>query len=122
MRSGLIAGFTAAAAVLALVACSGEQPSGTVVFKHEFGEKWPLTVDEVELLCISPAADALAKTPDGKVYALSGSARSKAKEKGWLDGYEITKPHPEMQQIKMDYSELVKIAQAPCITEKASHK
>lgn len=121
MRSGLIAGFSAAAAALALVACGGEQPDGTVVFKHEFGEKWPFTVDEVELLCVPPA-DALAKTPDGKVYALSGSARSKAKESGWLDGYEITKPNPEIQQIKMDYSELVKIAQAPCIAENTTRK
>lgn len=103
--------------MLVLAACGGNEPAGTVVFQREFGDKWPFTVDEVELLCVFPA-HALAKTPDGKLYALSGSARSRAEEQGWLDGYEITKPHPEMPKIKMDYSELVEIAQAPCMAER----
>lgn len=90
---------------------------GQVVTEAEFGTAWPFTVPQVELLCEGLPPVALAKTEDGKLYALNGSARTQGQANGWLDGYDITKPHPGMPQIKMNYSDLVEIAMAPCIAE-----
>ncbi|KSG23130.1 hypothetical protein AO946_23480 [Pseudomonas aeruginosa] len=84
-----------------------------IVTQAASSEPWPFTVPEVELLCQGTPPQALAKV-DGRTYALSGSARSQAQEKGWQDGYEITKPNPDMPEVKMDYSDYVTRAQALC--------
>lgn len=88
-------------------------PHGQTMTSTDVGDSWPFTVDEVELLCEGPPPMALAKV-DGKIYALSGSARSKAQERGWLDGQLITKSRAEMPEMKMDYSFVVSRAQALC--------
>ncbi|QPO19595.1 DUF2511 domain-containing protein [Pseudomonas sp. Y39-6] len=80
----------------------------------DFGEAWPFTVDSVDLMCDGPSPKALARTSDGTVYALNGSARTIAKSRGWADGQDITKPNPSMPAIKMDYSNFVQIAQDLC--------
>ena len=80
----------------------------------DFGDAWPFTVDSVDLMCDGPPPRALARTSDGTVYALNGSARSIAKTRGWADGRDITKPSPTMQAVKMDYSNIVQIAQGLC--------
>ena len=84
------------------------------VSSKDFGDAWPFTVDSVDLLCDGPSPKALARTSDGTVYALNGSARSIAKSRGWADGRDITKPSPTMPTIKMDYSDIVQIAQELC--------
>ncbi|MGN8344369.1 DUF2511 domain-containing protein [Pseudomonas sp. SMV71] len=84
------------------------------VSSQDYGDAWPFTVDSVDLLCDGPSPKALVKTSDGTVYALSGSARSQAKDRGWSDGREITKPDPAMPSVKMDYSNIVQRAQALC--------
>lgn len=84
------------------------------VSSKDYGEAWPFTVDSVDLLCFGPSPKALARTSDGTVYALSGSARSQARDRGWSDGQDITKTNPTMPSIKMDYSDIVQRAQALC--------
>lgn len=84
------------------------------VASSDFGDAWPFTVDSVDLTCEGPSPQALARTSDGTVYALNGSARSIAKNRGWADARDITKPSPTMPSVKMDYSDMVKIAQGLC--------
>lgn len=99
-------------AVLALAGCGGE--SGVTVSHSEYGEKWPFTVEKVELACQDGPPSALVKTEDGKLYALNGSARSKASQNGWLDGRLISKPNPELPGTTMDYSEISARAMKLC--------
>ncbi|ANF85146.1 hypothetical protein A7J50_1723 [Pseudomonas antarctica] len=100
-------------AMLASGVCGAERKSLKVSSK-DYGDDWPFTVASVDLLCFGPSPKALARTSDGTVYALSGSARSHAKDHGWSDGEDITKPNPTMPSIKMDYSDIVQRAQALC--------
>ena len=103
----------AAGALFASLSCSASEKVRTVS-AADYGDAWPFTVNSVDLLCDGPSPKALARTPDGTIYALSGSARRVAKTRGWSDGYEITKPNPTMQAVKMDYSNIVQIAQELC--------
>lgn len=102
-----------ALAMLASGVCGAQEKSQKVSSK-DYGDAWPFTVDSVDLLCFGPSPKALARTSDGTVYALSGSARSQAKDHGWSDGQDITKANPTMPSIKMDYSDIVQRAQALC--------
>ncbi|WP_334597222.1 DUF2511 domain-containing protein [Pseudomonas alvandae] len=92
----------------------GAKDKSQKISSKDYGDAWPFTVDSVDLLCYGPSPKALARTSDGTVYALSGSARSQAKDRGWSDGQDITKPNPTMPSIKMDYSDIVQRAQALC--------
>lgn len=101
-------------AFVLLTGCgAGSDKTETVSIK-DYGEAWPFTVESVDLLCEGPSPKALARTADGTVYALNGSARNQAKDKGWADGQSITKLNPKIPTIKMDYSDIVKRAQALC--------
>lgn len=102
------------AAFVLLAGCGAGSDKAETVSSKDYGEAWPFTVDSVDLLCEGPSPKALARTADGTVYALSGSARSQAKEKGWADGQAITKPSPTMPSVKMDYSDIVQRAQELC--------
>ncbi|MBD8268388.1 DUF2511 domain-containing protein [Pseudomonas fluorescens] len=99
--------------VLAAFNCAAGTKTQTVS-RVDFAEAWPFTVDSVDLTCEGPSPKALARTDDGTVYALNGSARSAAKSRGWADGRDITKPSPTMPSVKMDYSNIVQIAQELC--------
>lgn len=104
-------------ALMAALAFSATAIAGAkvrTVSSDEFGDVWPFTVDSVDLLCDGPSPKALARTADGIIYALNGSARTIAKSRGWADGQDITKPNPSMPAIKMDYSNFVQIAQDLC--------
>lgn len=100
--------------MLLLVGCGAGDNKSETVSVTEYGQNWPFVVDSVDLMCEGPSPKALARTGEGTIYALSGSARSHAKERGWADGQDITKPNPTMPMIKMDYSDIVKRAQSLC--------
>jgi len=110
-------GFTFAVLITLLSALSGCGSDEKVqkVSSKDFGDAWPFTVDTVDLLCDGPSPKALARTSDGTVYALNGSARSIAKTRGWADGRDITKPSPTTPAVMMDYSDIVRIAQELCL-------
>lgn len=99
--------------LLLTAACIAAENVRTVS-SADFGDAWPFTVDSVDLMCDGPSPKALARTADGTVYALNGSARTQAKSRGWSDGQDITKPDPAMPTIKMDYSQFVQNAQDLC--------
>lgn len=98
--------------LLALAGCGGEKTE--TVSQTEYGVKWPFTVEKVDLLCHDGPPSALVKTEDGKLYALNGSARSRASKNGWLDGRSITKPNAGLPGTTMDYSEITARAMKLC--------
>ncbi|WP_085631253.1 DUF2511 domain-containing protein [Pseudomonas sp. R16(2017)] len=100
-------------ALMALGGCGAGEKSEQVTSK-EYGDAWPFTVESVDLLCEGPSPKALARVSNGTVYALNGSARGLAKERGWSDGQDITKQSPTMPSVKMDYRDIVQRAQALC--------
>lgn len=104
--------FTALLAV-GLTGCDADQKTQRLT-SQEYGAAWPFTVSSIDLLCDGPSPKALARIDTGTVYALSGSARAIAKERGWADGREITKADSSMPGVKMDYSDIVQRAQALC--------
>jgi hypothetical protein len=108
-----VKGVAVIAMISAIAGCGASEKAQTVSSK-DFGDVWPFTVDSVDLLCDGPSPKALARTADGIIYALNGSARTIAKSRGWADGQDITKPNPSMPAIKMDYSNFVQIAQDLC--------
>lgn len=114
MLKGILIGAISVAIVV-IAGCDADEKKETVSGK-DFGAAWPFTVDQVDLLCDGAPPKALARTADGTIYALSGSARTQAKDRGWADGQDITKPDPALPTIKMDYSDFVKRAQALCNT------
>ena len=109
-------GVRISAFVGALFVAAGAHAESQVksVSVGDFGGAWPFTVSNVDLMCDGPSPKALARTSDGTIYALNGSARSVAKTRGWADGQTITKPSPTMPAVKMDYSKIVQIAQDLC--------
>lgn len=100
--------------VLSVLAGCGADKKVQTVSSKDFGDAWPFTVDRLDLMCEGPPPKALARTSDGTVYALSGSARGQAKSRGWADGQDITKANPTIPSIKMDYSNFVVLAQDLC--------
>ncbi|MCP1508268.1 hypothetical protein J2Y83_004241 [Pseudomonas marginalis] len=98
--------------LLVLAGCGGEK--AVTITQAEYGAKWPFTVEKVDLLCQDGPPSALVRTEDGKLYALNGSARSRASKNGWLDGQSITKPNASMPGITMDYSEITVRAMKLC--------
>ena len=104
--------FTALLAV-GLAGCGAEEKTQRLT-SQEYGAAWPFTVSSVDLLCDGASPKALARVDNGTIYALSGSARSIAKERGWADGRDITKADTSMPGVKMDYSDIVQRAQALC--------
>ena len=101
-----------AALTVSASAIAGEKVR--TVSSEDFGDAWPFTVDRVDLMCVGPSPKALARTVDGTLYALNGSARTQAKGHGWADGQDITKQNPSIPAIKMDYSNFVVLAQELC--------
>lgn len=67
------------------------EPANTIS-KSEYGEKWPLTVDQVELACEPPTL--ITVKANGVTYALNGSARTHAKRYGWEDFEQIWRTDP----------------------------
>lgn len=97
---------------LAMAAFAAEKIES--VSQAEYGSKWPFTVKNIDLLCQEGPPSALVRTDDGRIYALNGSARSRASKNGWLDGQLITKPDESFLGIKMDYSEITARAMKLC--------
>ena len=94
--------FTTVGALLALGGCGAESKSETVTSK-DYGDDWPFTVEQVQLLCEPNPPKALLKTSDGTVFALNASAIKIAKERGWADARDLSKPSRWVPSVKMDY-------------------
>lgn len=52
--------------------------------KKQFGDKWPLSVDKGVVKCLQIGNGAVVFEAKGKVYAVNGTAREVAKQRGFL--------------------------------------
>jgi hypothetical protein len=70
--------------------------AGTVPIKaSEYGSKWPFTVSEGILERTSIGnRNFVTFTADGKTYAVNGTSRNVAEQKGWIDFTVIWKDNP----------------------------
>lgn len=62
-----------AAGSLATAGCGGSEAAGQQVTSEDYGNAWPLTVDEGTLRC-EPAGQVVFTAPDGTEYAVNGMA------------------------------------------------
>lgn len=68
-------------------------PHGVIITAEEYGKDWPFTVPSAELDCEPPAYTVV--RVNGVTYAVNGSARTRAAEKGWHDLAEIWRQSPD---------------------------
>lgn len=80
-------------AVTVLVGCSpGSAPTnraadelpgdGEIVRASDFGDRWPFTVAEGRVNCMGPGSNVVFTAPDGRTYAINGTARGSRR---WAD-------------------------------------
>jgi len=94
--------------LLLILSCSGSSQRNTLkITKFEYGEKWPFSVDEVEVYC-SGYKEIYCKASNGRTYALNGSAKGASNndpniskvEEIWLDD-------PNWDGLKISYGEFI---------------
>lgn len=66
------------ACTLVFTSCVGI-PEGVVFKKADYGEKWPFSVDQIEVYCSGIAKSEIYFRSGDKVYALNGDARTMAR-------------------------------------------
>lgn len=89
---------------LALAACGGGS-DGKTVGKADFGDAWPLTVEQGTLRCEGGGGvGAVTIEVDGVTYALNGTAKSQKKGQ---DIQPIWAPNPDIAGSKKDIGVLI---------------
>jgi len=94
---------TATKAPTAQPASSGA--SGGKVSRADFGEAWPLTIEEGTLACVP--GNRIVLFANGQVYAVNGLARGNMAQRGWRDIQEIWADAPGDLGLKKDIGPLI---------------
>ncbi len=85
----------------ALTSCGGStNVKSKKISKTDFGDKWPLTVDEGEVKCVDNLF--IVFEADGKTYAVNGAAKDAMGQRRYIDIIEIWKRDPQYPDIGMD--------------------
>lgn len=82
------------------------------ITRDMLGESWPLTVDEITLHCIDHA---IIGGVNGVMYAINGTAKSRAEAHGWRDIDEIWAD--DVVGLKKDLSVLITMGEQRCVKE-----
>lgn len=69
------------------------------------GDAWPLSIDEGTIVCDRTAI--LLRAPDGRLYAVNGTARGQVPKLGWIDVREITLPDPNIAGLIMNVQPII---------------
>lgn len=94
-------------AVLVFVtACAG---GGAEVSRSDYGQEWPLTVDQGKLRCESPSA-VVFTAPDGSEYAINGAASTQ----GYAEIDPIWRNNPDISEAKVNIGPLIDDGLALC--------
>lgn len=107
-KTACVLAVTLATVAIQLATTSVGQASESRVTAIEFGDDWPLTVDEAELDCLHDGSQLI--TIRNQVFALNG----KAKGKGFRSPDEHLKPHPMFSDVKADVGPLILRARELC--------
>lgn len=83
-QKGIVAQAIAALVVIPLFSMTPAEARERRLTKAEFGNAWPLSVDEGIVKCLPFGAGAVVFEADGKTYAVNGIAKGLAKERGFL--------------------------------------
>lgn len=96
-----------------LVSCSGDDKVLKFT-KEEYGEKWPFSVNEIEVFC-NGYKEIYCKAHNGKVYALNGSAKSaSAKNPDISKVEEIWLDDPNFEGLKIPYADFITLGLKIC--------
>ena len=88
-------------------------PSGRLVTRAEFGERWPFTVESGYVDC-EGVYEAVFRVGD-KTYAINGTARSWANRRGYLDiTTSIWRDNPIGMGLKVNIGEMIDLALREC--------
>lgn len=99
--------------LLALLFISNAVVAGSeVIDKASFDKEWPLTVDSGTLSCEQVpgvrSGQLVTFTTQGKTYAVNGTAKGHAKNRGWIEEIRpIWKDHPDVPGLKIPISSLI---------------
>lgn len=88
MNKLLNRGWTVTLIVVAACVVWGGAQASTVVATYgpsDIKGPWPLTVKSVKLHCLDDGRFVVFETPDGRVVAVNGKARSNAGKKSYID-------------------------------------
>lgn len=93
----------------ASAALSLADTSSVTLKVSDFGDAWPFKVPEIVLSCtlLDGRLHLVTFTAGGKTYALNGTARNLAKEKGWADIDEIWRDDPAGHGIKVNVGPII---------------
>ena len=95
---------------------SVEEQDPYFVTQEQYGDAWPFTVNQGRVQCI-PTGGGLRLAlfqAKGKTYALNGTARSLAEEKGYTDIFEIWRDDPDFEGLKVAITPILNLALAAC--------
>lgn len=86
------------------------------VSRAEFGARWPLTVDSVELRCVahSPSLSALVFAHNSQIFTLNGIAAGQAKKMGWQAMGALWRDNPDIEGTKIPITPLIQRADSLC--------
>jgi hypothetical protein len=73
--------FAVAFAAIFLISCSESGQRGIVYKKADYGEKWPFSVDEIDVYCAGLAKNEIYFKAGGTTYALNGKAQTAAENR-----------------------------------------
>jgi len=91
-----------------IISCSSPTQRNTLKFtKYEYGDKWPFSVNEIEVFC-SGYKEIYCKASNGKTYALNGSAKGVSNNDPTISKIdEIWLDDPNWDGLKISYGDFI---------------
>lgn len=74
-----------------LTSCFGDGPRGVVFKKADYGDKWPFSVDEIDVFCAGLAKSEIYFQANNKIYALNGDAQTMAENRKSAETFDTFK-------------------------------
>ena len=64
--------------VFTICSCTSNDPRGVVFKKSDYGDKWPFSVDQIDVYCAGPTKSEIYFQAGNNIYALNGKAQTAA--------------------------------------------
>ena len=103
--------WTLSSALLLVAACGSEAPpsppSKTILLAADYGDRWPLTIPEVQIECLFGSAVVVTDRSTGQRYAVNGTALSQLERLNAVRVDAVWKPDPDLPGLKVNISPLL---------------